>query len=395
MANKWIEVRIGDLGRVVTGKTPPSSRPLCFGGDYPFITPTDMKGQKFARQTDRYLSEEGALLLKRNLIPPGSVAVSCIGWQMGKAIKTCYPSFTNQQLNTIIPNEKVDPSFLYYSLSTRQRELLSLGSATGVRTPILNKSSFSDLKIVLPPLETQRKIASILSAYDDLIENNTRRIKILEEMAQTIYREWFVNFRFPGHEKVKMVDSSLGKIPEGWEVGRLDDALVLQRGFDLPKKKRDETGDVPIFAATGHNGIHSEAKVKAPGVVTGRSGSLGTVLYINEDFWPLNTTLWVKEFKKSTPAFAYYLLSGVELQKFNSGAAVPTLNRNDVHGLPTLLPPSSVLEIFDKHILPMFRLKKALSNKNQNLRQARDLLLPKLISGTIDVSELEVEIEAA
>lgn len=114
------------------------------------------------------------------------------------------------------------------------------------------------MPVQVPPLETQRKIASILFAYDDLIENNTRRIKILEEMAQAIYREWFVNFRFPGHEKVKMVDPPLGRVPAGWEVGRLDDALVLQRGFDLPKKDRVEEGNVPVFAATGLNGHHNE-----------------------------------------------------------------------------------------------------------------------------------------
>jgi type I restriction enzyme, S subunit len=256
------------------------------------------------------------------------------------------------------------------------------------RNELIPIRDLREIEISFPPLEAQRKIASILIAYDDLIENNTRRIKILEEMAQTIYREWFVTFRFPGHEKVKMVDSPLGMIPEEWAVGRLDGALVLQRGFDLPKGKRAASGDVRIFAATGDNGMHNEAKVKGPGVVTGRSGSLGTVLYINEDFWPLNTTLWVKEFKVATPIFAYFLLTDLELQKFNSGAAVPTLNRNDVHGLSTLLPTSGILESFDSQLVPMFRLKKSLQSKNRNLRQTRDLLLPKLVSGAINVEEI-------
>jgi type I restriction enzyme S subunit len=149
---------------------------------------------------------------------------------MGKSIMTDKPSVTNQQLNSIIPNDKVVPDFLYYSLSLRREEFLSLGAGTGVRTPILNKTAFSELSIELPPLETQRKIASILSVYDDLIENNTRRIKILEEMARMIYREWFVNFNFPGHEKVRMVDSPIGKIPEGWEVRDLLDLSVVTYG---------------------------------------------------------------------------------------------------------------------------------------------------------------------
>jgi len=128
------------------------------------------------------------------------------------------PSFSNQQINTIVPNGAVDPSFLYYSLRPRKQELLSLGAATGVRTPIMNKSAFCDLKVTLPPLPLQRRIAGILSAYDDLIENCQRRIRILEQMARALYREWFVDFRFPGHEDYPRVPSALGEIPEGWEV---------------------------------------------------------------------------------------------------------------------------------------------------------------------------------
>jgi type I restriction enzyme, S subunit len=333
--DSWPEVRIGDLGEVFTGRTPPTERPAYFGDDYPFITPGDMWQGKYARATQRGVSQEGAELLKRIKIPANSVCVSCIGWQMGEAIMTAKPSFTNQQINTIVPNGKVEPSFLYYSLRPRKQELLSLGATTGVRTPILNKSAFCDLKVKIPPLPVQHRIASALSAYDDLMENNRRRIHILEEMARTLYSEWFVHFRFPGHDKLKRKDSILGPIPQGWEVGRLDDLLILQRGFDLPKAQRVE-GTVPIYAATGVTGFHNEAKVKAPGVVTGRSGTIGDVVYVQEDFWPLNTALWVKEFPAAEPLYAFYVLSALELKQFNSGAAVPTLNRNDIHGLDAL-----------------------------------------------------------
>lgn len=162
----------------------------------------------------------------------------------------------------------------------------------------------------------QRKIAAILSTYDRLIENNTRRIKILEEMARSLYDEWFIKFRFPSYEQTKMVDSELGLIPEGWKVGRLDDALILQRGFDLPTKQRKE-GNIPVYAATGIVCTHNEAKIKAPGIVTGRSGFLGTVIYINEDFWALNTTLWVKQFCQVTPIYAFSLLINLKLEQYN------------------------------------------------------------------------------
>ena len=390
MTDQWRTLKINETGRLVTGKTPSSSKPECFGDKYPFITPTDMHDCRYASTTARYLSEEGAAGQKTLKVPAGSVAVSCIGWQMGKSIVTTRPSFTNQQLHTILPNDEVDSLYLYYYLCTQRVELLSLGSAAGVRTPIINKSAFGLLSIPVPPLPTQRKIASILSAYDDLIENNTRRIAILEEMAQAIYREWFVNFRFPGHENVKLVDSPLGQIPEGWEVGKLEDVLVLQRGFDLPKTNRVE-GGVPIYASTGVTGLHNEAKVKGPGVLTGRSGSLGTVTYIHEDFWPLNTTLWIKKFKWGTPAFAYYVLSGIDFETFNSGAAVPSLNRNNVHGLPTLLPNREVIAVFDEIAIAIFDQAKLLRRKNENLRTTRDLLLPKLISGKLDVEDLDID----
>ena len=210
-------------------------------------------------------------------------------------------------------------------------------------------------------------------------------------MAQAIYREWFVNFRFPGHENVKLVDSPLGQIPEGWEVGTLEDVLVLQRGFDLPKKSR-VTGDVPIFASTGVTGFHNEVKVKGPGVLTGRSGSLGTVTYIHEDFWPLNTTLWIKKFKWGTPVFAFFVLSGIDFETFNSGAAVPSLNRNNVHGLPTVLPQGDVIIAFDNIALDIFDQVKLLRRKNDILRTTCDLLLPKLISGQLDVEDLDIDL---
>jgi len=265
------------------------------------------------------------------------------------------------------------------------------GSATGATVRHTSPSRIYEVHVELPPLSTQRKIASILSAYDDLIENNTRRIAILEEMAQTIYREWFVNFRFPGHENVKLVDSPLGQIPEGWEVGTLEDILVLQRGFDLPIKKR-VAGDVAVFASTGVTGFHNEAKVRGPGVLTGRSGSLGTVSYVHEDSWPLNTTLWVKEFNWGTPRFAFFVLSGIDFETFNSGAAVPSLNRNNVHGLPMVLPPSEVIESFEEMASDLFDQAKLLRKKNTNLRTTRDLLLPKLISGRLDVEDLDIDV---
>jgi type I restriction enzyme, S subunit len=377
-------VCIGDFGRIVTGKTPTSAKPELFGDLYPFLTPTDIDG--FARYIEpaRFLSPEGRRNQHRLMLPAHAVSVVCIGATIGKVCMTSRPSFTNQQVNSIVVNtNEHDPFFVYHLLTTLRDRLKS--NAGGAATPIINKTAFSEIKVRVPPLPQQRRIANILSAYDELIENSQRRIKILEAMARGLFREWFVHFRFPGHDNHPLIASPLGDIPQGWEVGRLDDVLVLQRGFDLPKASRVE-GTVPIYAATGITGFHNIAKVTAPGVVTGRSGTIGEVVYVQEDFWPLNTSLWVKEFPKAEPLYAYFVLSDVDLAQFNSGAAVPTLNRNDIHGLVSLIPPRSLQIRFQDTVGAMFSRIRTLELQVQNLNKTRNLLLPRLLSGQLDLT---------
>lgn len=252
-----------------------------------------------------------------------------------------------------------------------------LVGATVDRVPI---ARFPDFTLNLPPLATQQRIADILSTYDRLIDNNNRRIALLEESIHQLYKEWFVRSRFPGYESVKVVDG----IPEGWNRIDFSEALILQRGFDLPNKDR-KPGDIPVYASTGINGYHDTSKVKAPGVVTGRSGSLGSVMYVQKDFWPLNTTLWVKEFKKVTPPFAYCLLSQMDLNSYQAGAAVPTLNRNVIHGVKILVPCEQLQSKFDNFANSIIIQIEVLKKYNYNLRQARDLLLPRLMNGSIAV----------
>ena len=295
----------------------------------------------------------------------------------------------NQRLGLVTQNDAsvTDKEFLYYLFNSRSVRQQIRASANGAKIRHTSPTRMYEVKVRVPHVVAQRRIASILSAYDDLIENNTRRIAILEEMASRLYEEWFVRFRFPGHEGVRMVESELGLVPQGWDVVRLDQVLVLQRGFDLPKQDRIE-GRFPIISSTGSNATHHECRVKGPGVVTGRSGSLGVVMYVEDDFWPLNTTLWVKQFIVGSPMYAFFVLRSIDLAGFNSGSAVPTLNRNDIHGLPVVRPSPEVLARFDDVVGPILSLKERLVLKNANLRTTRDLLLPKLISGELDVSTL-------
>lgn len=284
----------------------------------------------------------------------------------------------------------LDSTYLYYWLvsPTGKAELAkaTIGSSQPAFTIVLLK----DLQIACPPLPTQRKIASVLSAYDDLIENNTRRIAILEEMAQAIYREWFVNFRFPGHENVKLVDSPLGMIPEGW-LKPLGEVVTLKRGYDLPKKDR-RPGMVPIVSSSGVTDYHDTSMVKGPGVVTGRYGTLGKVFYVEEEFWPLNTSLYVREFHGNEPLLVVHLLHSLDLANQNAAGAVPGLNRNALHMIDVVFPPYELQSEIACIIYNIENESRNLRKKNENLRTTRDLLLPRLISGKLDVEDIDIDV---
>jgi len=255
-----------------------------------------------------------------------------------------------------------------------------------------------EFPITLPVLTEQRSIAHILSTLDDKIELNRKMNETLEAMAQALFQSWFVDFdpvrakaegRDPGLPAPiaalfpdSFEDSELGEIPKGWKVGRLDDLLVLQRGFDLPTTTRTP-GSYSVIAASGPSGTHDEFMVRGPGVTTGRSGVLGKVFFVHEDFWPLNTSLWVKEFKQATPAYAFHLLRGIDFRRFNAGSAVPTLNRNHVHGMATLLPPHELVRAFQSHASAILNRLRASEMESTTLGNLRDALLPKFISGEI------------
>lgn len=429
----WSEVRIGDLGEVFTGRTPSTNHPAHFGDEYPFITPSDMHQGKYARATERGISLEGAALLERIKIPANSICVSCIGWQMGEVIMTAQPSFTNQQINTIVPNSKVEPSFLYYSLRPRKQELLSLGSATGVRTPILNKSAFCDLKVRIPPISIQRRIAGILSAYDDLIENNTRRITIVEQMAQMLYREWFVNFRFPCHDKVKMVDSELGQIPNAWRVIKIGELLTFHigggwgeetksnefsfkahviRGTDIPQVRvgvldgcpsrfHKESNlaprklvpwDIVLEVSGGSKGQPvGRALLVHPVVVSAFEGDVMCASFCK--------LLRVDPSKIGIMQFYQFLLESYangQIEKYQVQSTGITNFKFAVflEEAKVTVPPASIREEFERLCQPLVDSVVALGRKNAILRSTRDLLLPKLVSGEISVEQLETEVAA-
>lgn len=293
-----------------------------------------------------------------------------------------YPEYiiSNKQLKLRVDSSVADPTFCFYYFASPRCVEYIRNRGIGGAVPGINLGILKSLRIALPPLPVQKQIADILSTYDDLIENNRRRMALLEQAARQLYREWFVRLRFPGHEHTRITNG----VPEGWERAPFESALVLQRGFDLPVQDREE-GDVPIYGSTGINGFHSKAKVSGPGLVTGRSGTLGEVHYIAGEYWPLNTALWVKEFRRVTPLFALFLMREMDLKQYNGGVSVPTLDRKTVHRAEILIPSRGLLTAFDEFAESVFQQVNILTAQIERLRAARVLLLPRLMSGEIAV----------
>jgi type I restriction enzyme S subunit len=226
MASNRIVYRLDELGFVGRGKSKhrPRNDPVLYGGRYPFIQTGDVKNAELYLSTYHQTYNEIGLAQSK-LWEPGTlcitiaanIAESCI-----LKIRGCFPD----SIVGFIADPKIaDVRFIKYYIDTIKLNMQSVSRGTTQDNLSLEKLRIFDF--IMPPVDEQQQIAAILSAYDDLIENNTRRIQILEEMAQRIYTEWFVHFRFPGHEKVKMVDSELGKIPSGWEIGQLKDVASV------------------------------------------------------------------------------------------------------------------------------------------------------------------------
>jgi type I restriction enzyme S subunit len=398
----WQAIAIKDLGRVVTGRTPSSNNPEHFGSSYPFITPSDIALDNRHIETERYVSEEGKEALDRILLPKGAVCFVCIGATIGKICMTSRPSFTNQQINSVIVNEaQHDSRFAFYALSQQGGNAKSL--AGGAATPIINKSAFSEIEIEVPDLATQRKIAGILSAYDDLIENNQRRIKILEEMAQSLYREWFVHFRFPGHESARFTASPLGQIPEGWEVKKVGDAFEIQGGGTPSTANeeywldgdiqwyspRDLTAESTMFIEKSAVQINelglkkSSAKMfPAYSVMLTSRATIGAIA-INTVPSCTNQGFITCLPNAEVPLYFLHQWLKANVETFilhASGSTFKEISKGVFKGLDFIQPAAGLVQRYQQVVSPIADQLLNLQRRNQTLRRTRDLLLPKLLS---------------
>lgn len=414
---EWKEVKIGDFGQIITGKTPKTAIKENWGGKIPFLSPSDDMTNKTSPVTARTITELGVAEVAKCLIPINSVCVSCIGSDLGKVVKTDRELVTNQQINTIVPHSDIDSDFVYYLMCIVGKELNYI-SKTSTAVPIINKSTFSDWDVVIPEkVEDQRRIASILSSLDRKIELNNKINADLEEMAQAIFKNWFVDFK--PFKDGKFVESELGMIPEGWKVSQIIDIPHILETGRRPKGGAVEEG-IPSVGAEHVKGMcsydYSKTKyINAEFASKLKSGKIkGYELLIYKDggkpgyFIPnfsifgegypfeecyLNEHVFKLDFNgnKGFNIFCYFFFKTKAIMKYlnaqGAKAAIPGINKKDIEYIYILSPNNDAVRDFGIFALPLF--KKILQNANENLRLShlRDTLLPKLMSGELEVSE--------
>jgi type I restriction enzyme, S subunit len=407
----WQEKELQDVCSLITDGAHNSPKSVESG--LPMASVKDLTSFGINLETSRLISEDDFhRLIKMNCQPrKGDILIAKDGASALDTICEIKQNIDVVLLSSVAilrpnPEKIVSPYLRYYLESPITRQYMKSGFITGAAIPRVVLEDFKRVKIRIPPLPTQRKIAAILSAYDDLIENNTRRIQILEEIAQAIYRQWFVEFKFPGHEAVRMVDSGteLGMLPEGWEVEELDNLIEFQKG-----RKAKYTFDTPTedsYSVLSINGLRNVATqftnderivlihpediamvmdgASSGEVFIAKEGAIGSTIGV---YRPINKD-------KLSPYLLYLFLSAnyKVISDNNTGVAIPHANKDFINRMNIILPNKNLLYEFDNLMWTLYSLKNIFISKNVNLQQTRDLLLPKLVSGELDVSELPIDV---
>ncbi len=394
---EWKKCKIGDFGCVVTGKTPSTKIDAYWSGDVPFITPGDLQLSKHILTTARNISENGKRAVKGATLPKASICVSCIG-VLGYVGMTTKESVSNQQINSIIPSKDFDNDFVYYRMCS-MRENFKLYEGASSVVSLLNKSTFADIESSFPPLPTQRKIAAVLGAIDDKIETNRKICANLEAQAQALFKSWFVDFEPFG-----------GKMPKGWKVVSLGECCntVLGGtpsrnestywGGDIAWINSGKVNDFRIIEASEfitRKGLdYSAAKLMpAKTVVIAITGAtLGQVSLLEIEASANQSVIGIIENEEMPYEFIYPLiLSRIsDLVNCQTGGAQQHINKNDVNGLRFVRPDKKALAEYKNHVSAAYELIAKKCFENRHLEDMRDALLPKLMSGEIDVSKVEV-----
>lgn len=390
--SEWKETKVSELGNVLTGKTPQTSHSEYYGGDIPFITPSDNMNVKYMRTTKKLLTIEGANSVNQHIIPAESVCVSCIGSVIGKAVIATKESVTNQQINSIVVDkEKYDVDFVYYQMVLLGKQLNYYSKFSSV-VPIINKGNFLRYTIMCPELDEQRKISSFISLFDDKIEENERINNNLFEQMQALYKDWFVNFEPFG-----------GVRPSGWNNTNIYAIANIIYGAPFASKLFNTDGlGKPIIRirdlkeqtfVTFTTEEHPKGHLIQPGdIVVGMDGEFRPYIWGNEPAW-LNQRVCI--FESNRPkgkAFVLYTIKPLlnKIEQTQVATTVIHIGKKDFDAFEIVLPDEATLDSFDSITAPM--VEKIVNNSLQNKRLAvlRDTLLPKLMSGELDVSNINL-----
>ena len=379
-------VRLKDIGQIITGNTPPTSKPEYYGDYMPFIKATDIPiGVKCTLVTEQSYSKLAAEKYKKSLVPKGSTCVVTIG-SIGKKMTYAHTDlFVNQAINAIVPKDSYDNEYIFYNVRCSVLpQLKKLDSGTTSGRENISKTSFSSIRIpVIKDKNVQRRIGIILSTYDSLIENNTKRIRLLEKMAENLYKEWFVRFRFPGYEKVEMENG----LPKGWKVKRYEDELNVKYGKGLPTNRLTEDG-FPVFGSNGQIGFYTSYMYDTPQIlISCRGASSGVVNISLPKSFVTNNSLVCELTDKTESVFEYlkYYFLNTNLVQYQTGSAQPQITINNVVKLKMLVPSHEVQCAFSKKIRVIDKEVANLQNQNSLLARQRDLLLPRLMSGKLEI----------
>jgi type I restriction enzyme S subunit len=378
----WSEITLGDVLKIKHGFAFKSQH---FGevGQHVVVTPGNFHergGFRFRPSKERYYAVEPP---DDFILKPGDLIVAMTeqgeGLLGSGAIVPSEGSYLHNQRIGLVENldtTKLDKGFLYCVFNSRPVRALIRSTASGTKVRHTAPKRIYSIKIKVPPVSEQRKISDVLSSYDDLIENNRRRVALLEEASRLLYREWFIHLRFPGHEHVKIADG----LPEGWEQRTFGRVAELSYGKALKQENRVE-GPIPVYGSSGIVGTHQKALVEGPAIIVGRKGNVGSIYWSSVDFWPIDTAYFIP--KDLSDYWLYMALPTIGFQNTDSG--VPGLNRDFAYSRRLTFPPASLRRLFNETVEPMFAQCTILENYNQKLAQSRGLLLPRLMNGEIAV----------
>ena len=373
------EVLLSDICELIVDC--PHSTAVDEGKGYPLVrTPNIGKGRLiyqgmhrvsedvYLQRNKRATPQEDDLIFAREATA-GNVALI----QEGE--KVCL----GQRTVLIRPNKAlVNPAFLTYFLLAPKQQYNLLSTANGATVAHVNLPTIRNLKLELPNLDVQRRIADVLSRYYALIENYQRQIKLLEEAAQRLYKEWFVDLRFPGHQSTPIINN----LPQGWEKKKITDILDIKYGKDHKKLK---DGPIPVYGTGGIMRYANSSLYCGESVLIPRKGSLNNIMLVNGSFWTIDTMFYSVPKTENAAKIAYFYLKDLDMYSFNIGAAVPSMTVNILSGMEISLPTDEIRHEFECRVDKYYQQIALLENQIRNLSEARDRLLPKLMSAEIDV----------